>query len=185
VRRPRWAGPSPAGGAAGADGFVAIASHSSWARAGFAADFLGRTVILNGRPFTLIGVAPRGFGGTTVVIEPDYYVPLAAHDVMEWELVAGTRKTLDRRDYHRLLLIGRLRPGLTTEAADRELAPIARRLEEAYPAENARRELQARPLSRLNISTSPSDDHELYGPVALLQGLAAWCSSSRASTSRT
>jgi predicted permease len=156
----------------GGDRFVAIASHSTWARAGLAADFLGRTVVLNGRRFTLIGVAPRGFGGTTVVMEPDYYLPLAAHDVMEWELVAGNRKSLDRRDYHRLLVIGRLRPGLTTEAADRELAPIARRLEEAYPAENARRDLQARPLSRLNISTSPSDDHQLYGPVVLLQGLA-------------
>jgi putative ABC transport system permease protein len=156
----------------GAATSVAIASYSAWARSGYAADFLGRTEVLNGRPYTLVGVAPRGFGGTTVIMEPDYYVPLAAHDVMEWELVAGTRKTLDRRDYHRLLLIGRLRPGQTTETADRELAPIAQRLAQAYPAENVRLQLLARPLSRLNISTSPSDDHQLYGPVALLQGLA-------------
>ena len=45
-------------------------------------------------------------------------------------------------------------------------------MEQAYPAENARQTLLARPLSRLNISTAPSDDHQLYGPVALLQGLA-------------
>ena len=103
---------TPAEERPGAPAFVAIASHSMWARSGFADDFLGRTVVLNGRPYTLIGVTPRGFGGTTVVIEPDYYVPLSAHDLIEWELVAGNHKTLDRRDYHRLLLIGRLRPGI-------------------------------------------------------------------------
>jgi predicted permease len=156
----------------GSDAFVAIASYSTWARSGYAADFLGRTAVLNGRAYTLIGIAPQGFGGTTVVIEPDYYVPLAAHDLIEWDLVAGPRKSLSRRDYHRLLVIGRLRPGLGTDAADRELASIAQRMEQAYPAENARRLLLARRLSRLNISTAPSDDHQLYGPVALLQGLA-------------
>ena len=156
----------------GAPAFVAIASHSMWARSGFPDDILGRTVILNGLRFTLVGVTPHGFAGTTVVIEPDYYVPLSAHNLMESELVAADRKTLDRRDYHRLLLIGRLRPGLTIEAADRELGTIAQRLEQTYPAENARQTFLARPLSRLNISTAPSDDHQLYGPVTLLQGLA-------------
>ena len=156
----------------GAPALVAIASHSMWARTGFADDILGRTVVLNGRSFTLVGVTPRGFAGTTVVIEPDYYVPLSAHSLMESELVAGDHRTLDRRDYHRLLLIGRLRPGTTIEAADRDLAAIAQRMAQAYPAENARHTLLARPLSRLNISTAPSDDHQLYGPVALLQGLA-------------
>ena len=42
-------------------------------------------MVLNGRPFTLVGVTPRGFAGTTVVIEPDYYVPLSAHDLLETE----------------------------------------------------------------------------------------------------
>ena len=155
----------------GAPATVAIASYSEWARIGFADDVLGRSTVLNGRTYTIVGVTPRGFGGPTVIIEPDYYVPLSAHDVIEWDLIAGTKKTLDRRDYHRLLLIGRLPAGTSIEAADREMASIARRMEEAYPAENARQELIVRPLSRLNISTSPSDDHQLYGPVALLQGL--------------
>jgi predicted permease len=163
---------TPAEERPGAPAFVTIASHSTWARTGFADDILGRTVVLNGRPFTLVGVTPRGFAGTTVVIEPDYYVPLSAHELLETELVSSDHKTLDRRDYHRLLLIGRLRPGATIETADRELASIAQRMEHAYPAENARQTLLARPLSRLNISTAPSDDHQLYGPVALLQGLA-------------
>ena len=106
-----------------------------------------------------------------MVVEPDFYVPLSAHDLIEWDLIAGSKKTLDRRDYHRLLLIGRLPPGMSIEAADRDMASIGRRMEEAFPAENARQDLIVRPLSRLNISTSPSDDRQLYGPVALLQGL--------------
>jgi predicted permease len=155
----------------GAPAAVAIASHSEWARIGFADDVLGRITVLNGRAYTIVGVAPRGFGGPTVIIEPDYYVPLSAHDAIEWDLISGTKKSLARRDYHRLLLIGRLPAGMSIEAADREMASIARRMQEAYPAENARQELIVRPLSRLNISTSPSDDQQLYGPVALLQGL--------------
>ena len=155
----------------GAPAAVAIASYSEWARIGFAEDVLGRTAVLNGRSYTIVGVAPRGFGGPTVIIEPDYYVPLSAHDVIEWDLTAGAKKTLDRRDYHRLLLIGRLPAGVSIGTADREMTSLARRLEEAYPAENARQQLIVRPLSRLNISTSPSDDHQLHGPVALLQGL--------------
>src|SRR4029453_10621375 len=122
----------------GAPAFVAIASHSMWVRSGFPDEILGRTVILNGLRFTLVGVTPHGFAGTTVVIEPDYYVPLSAHNLMESELVAADRKTLDRRDYHRLLLIGRLRAGTTIETADRDLSALAQRLEQAYPAENAR-----------------------------------------------
>jgi len=157
----------------GAQAFVAIASYSMWARTGFADDILNRSVVLNGRDYALIGIAPRGFGGTTVVIEPDYYVPLSTHDLLEWELIAGNRKTLDRRDYHRLMLIGRLRPGATIAGADRDLAPIAQRMEQAFPAENAKQTLLVRPLSRLSISNAPSDDRQIYGPVALLQGLGA------------
>ncbi|HZB24587.1 MAG TPA: ABC transporter permease, partial [Vicinamibacterales bacterium] len=155
----------------GAGSAVAIASYSMWARSNFAPDFLGRAVVLNGRHYTLVGVAPRGFGGTTVVMEPDFYVPLSVHDALQLD-AAPNRKPLDRRDYHRLLVVGRLRPGATIESADRELGTIAERMQQAYPAENARHQLLVRPLSRLNISTAPSDDHQLYGPVTLMQGLA-------------
>lgn len=150
---------------------VAIASYSTWARNNFAPDYLGRAVVLNGRHHTVVGVAPRGFGGTTVVMEPDFYVPLSVHDALQMD-AAPNRKPLDRRDYHRLLVVGRLRPGATIESADRELMSIAQRMEAAYPAENARQQLLVRPLSRLNVSTAPSDDAQLYGPVTLLQGLA-------------
>ena len=156
----------------GAGAALAIASYSLWARSNFAPDFLGRAVVLNGRHYTLVGVAPRGFGGTTVVMEPDFYVPLSVHDALQLD-AAPNRQPLDRRDYHRLLIVGRLRPGVTIESADRELAAIAGRMEQEYPAENARQQLLVRPLSRLNISTAPSDDQQLYGPVTLLQGLAA------------
>ena len=157
----------------GTPAFVAIASYAQWARSGFSPELLGRSVTLNGHAFTIVGVTPRGFGGRTVVIDPDFYVPLSVHELLEWDLLAGAHKTLARRDYHRLLLIGRLPPGMTMDAANRDAAALARRMEEAYPAENARQELIVRPLSRINISTSPSDDQQLYGPIALLQGLAA------------
>ena len=146
-----------------------------WARTGFADDILGRTVVLNGRPSRLIGVTPRGFAGTTVVIEPDYYVPLSAHDLMETELVAADRKTLDRRDYHRLLLIGRLRPGTTIEAADRDLAAVAQTDGRGVSGGKRASDADGASAQPAEHQQAPSDDHQLYGPVALLQGLPASC----------
>jgi hypothetical protein len=52
-------------------GRVAIVSYEYWRRAGFDPAILGRTVHLNGRPFTVVGVTPEGFTGTTSVVTPE------------------------------------------------------------------------------------------------------------------
>jgi predicted permease len=157
----------------GSGATVAVASHTYWTRSGLAPDILGQTATINGKAYTIVGVAPRGFSGTTAILEPDFWVPLGAHADVETEFDAGTHRPLDRRDVHRLIVVGRLKPGVTIEQADQALAPIGARLASAFPVENARQQLLVRPLSRLSISTSPSDDRQLYSAVLLLQGLAA------------
>src|SRR5262249_14829577 len=64
---------SPAPG----EGAVAVISYGFWERR-FARDpsILGRTVFLNGTPFTIIGVAPRGFFGDTIGVARDIWVPI-------------------------------------------------------------------------------------------------------------
>ena len=61
-----------------AAGRVAVISFSIWQRryAG-ASDVVGRTIVVNGRPFSIVGVGPRRFVGTEP-LSPDVWVPLSA-----------------------------------------------------------------------------------------------------------
>ena len=47
---------------------VVIVNYERWRDAGFSADFIGRTVKINARDFTVVGVAPRGFTGTMALV---------------------------------------------------------------------------------------------------------------------
>ncbi len=78
----------------------------------------------------------------------------------------------DRRS-RPLILVGRLKEGVTREQADAQLKVIAAAHEQAYPDDNKNQDLIVRPLGRLGISTSPQDDTQLWVPIAMLQGLAA------------
>ena len=64
-------------GSGGARGLVAVLSHRYWKRR-FNSDtaVLGSPVLINGHPFTIIGVAPPGFHGTRVGSLPDVFVPM-------------------------------------------------------------------------------------------------------------
>src|SRR5262245_42882851 len=60
---------------------VAVLSYGSWQdRFGGAPDVVGQTVTLNGRSFTIVGVAPRGFMGTARAVPQELWVPTAAYD---------------------------------------------------------------------------------------------------------
>jgi hypothetical protein len=62
----------------GAGGRVAIASYPQWRKSGFDPAFIGRTVRINAKDFTIVGVAPRGFGGTMTIVSPEWWLPLGA-----------------------------------------------------------------------------------------------------------
>src|SRR5207253_6902801 len=65
---------------------IAVMSHKCWLqRFGGDQNVIGRTVIVNGRSFTVVGIAPRGFYGTEVVSAPDLWFPMA----MEAQLETG------------------------------------------------------------------------------------------------
>ena len=52
-------------------------------RFGGDAGAIGRPVVVNGRTYTIIGVAPRGFFGTEVAAAPDFWFPCAMQPVIE------------------------------------------------------------------------------------------------------
>ncbi len=117
----RFFGPAEAGPTAAPE---AVLSYAYWRQKfGGNASAIGSVLRLHGQPFTVIGVAPRGFTGTTVGQVPSLYVPMA--------LVS---RVLPGRDWlhdppgitrlYWLLVIGRLRPGVTQRQARTEVAVI-------------------------------------------------------------
>jgi putative ABC transport system permease protein len=118
-------------GAAG----VVILSHTMWTR-----DFqqnpaaLGKSILLDGQPFTIVGVMGPGF--TFPESRVDVIVPLP---------ILGSY--IERRGVHLLSVIGRLRPGTTIEAAHREMESIAAQLRTEHPSEDAGLASTVRPLA--------------------------------------
>ena len=149
---------------------VVVVSYDFWRKRGEVSDLLGQTLRINGRPFTIVGIAPRDFTGTTAV-GMEMWLPLGSHDIVSNDFDAGTRPLGDRGN-HCLFLVGRLRPGARISDADALLAPLAARLEEEFPKENKDQTFIARPLSRFSISSSPQDDSEIQVVSLLLTALA-------------
>ena len=149
----------------GAEVLVTVLSHNLWERMGARPDALGQVLRINQRDFTVIGVAPKGFSGTTALVTPELWLPTGVYDSMlndsASDDAAGTLK--DRR-YHALIVYGRLRDGLTPEAAMPGLDTISAAMEGAFPAENEAQQLVIQPISRLSISTDPDSE----APVAVL-----------------
>ncbi len=105
---------------------VAVISHRLW-RAYFGADpgLVGRTVILNGRRFTVVGITPPGFGGHATEQAYDVWVPLATFAVA----APGALASVDRGAWRWLTVVGRLAPGMTIARAQAETSVLARQVE--------------------------------------------------------
>jgi predicted permease len=151
---------------------VAIVSYSFWKRNGAPGDFLGHSLRVNGQFVTVVGIAQKGFNGTMALLSPEVYLPLGMYEriINDFD---GAVRPLAARDNHCLILIGRLRPGQTPQAVDQQLAAMADGMEQAYPAANKNHTLSLHPLSRLSISTGPTNDSTLFIPASLLLSMAA------------
>jgi putative ABC transport system permease protein len=104
---------------------VVLLSYAVWQRRfGGSQDILGKSVTLDTRPYTVVGVMPSGF---EVVTPADVFLPFAP-----W---AATLPK-DRNWHPGILPIGRLKPGVTPAEARTEIIGIAKRLEEQYPEYN-------------------------------------------------
>ena len=152
----------------GADIPVAILSYNSWKRLGGRPDVLGTHVRLNGRDFAVIGVAPRGFGGSMTLVAPELWLPTGVYDTLSNDFIRdGLPATLGDRRHHALIVVARLHDGATIETVAAALDGAGRQLEQAYPGENARQALIMARLPRMSVSTSPQDDSEL-GTLSIL-----------------
>jgi putative ABC transport system permease protein len=108
-----------------------VLSYGFW-QSRFASDpaVVGKTIEMNRRPFTVIGVAPRGFNGTIVGVAANYWVPM----MMQPVILPG--ESLTQRAPSFIHMMGRLRPGAGIGRAQAELGTMAKHLAEFYPATN-------------------------------------------------
>jgi predicted permease len=148
---------------------VAIASYDTWRRSGFSGQFLGSTIKVNATAFTVIGVAPEGFGGTLALLGFEWWFPLSAYDqVVVGMFREGGAGSLADRDHRGLLVAGILKPAITSADAQARLEVLAASLGQAYPDTDRDRTFVVAPLQRLGISSSPGSDGNVATVSALL-----------------
>lgn len=146
------------------DGDVAVVSYAMWhQRLGGRPIGEGMaSIVLNGVPFTIVGVAEPGFRGTAVAETIDVWVPLSTQPVTLSRMSAGI---LQNRASGWLQVFGRLRPGATARQADAELRTIAAQLGAAYPQTNRNRSVSVAG----GVGMYPDDRAEVTGLLALLE----------------
>jgi len=114
---------TPADGEDGAPGTIVL-SYGLWqSRFGGEAGVLGRRLLLDGSPYMVIGVMPRGF-----------HFP--SRDVALWMPFTFDASDYEDRDNNYLNVLARLGPGVSQDQAEAELGVITARLEREYPREN-------------------------------------------------
>ncbi len=150
---------------------TAIVTYNYFKKNGEDPQLVGKPVRINGHQFTIVGITPAGFTGTMVLVSPEIFVPLGTNSIVMNDF-DGVVRPLAARDNHVLILVGRLKPGLTLQSADASLGVTGSQLEKAFPAENKDQSLLVQPLPRMSISTSPQSDNELRLPAIMLLSLA-------------
>ncbi|HEX7312592.1 MAG TPA: ABC transporter permease [Pyrinomonadaceae bacterium] len=120
---------------------VCVLSYEGWQRR-FGADpsVVGKSLIVNGRGFTVVGVLPRGFYGTEIIAAPELWFPMS----MQAEIEMGN-SWLDKRGVENILIQGRLKPGVGQERAQATLDALALQLEREFPEVNEGRRVMLSP----------------------------------------
>jgi putative ABC transport system permease protein len=115
---------------------VVVLSHALWQRRfGGDASVVGRTITLEGEPFTVVGIMPPSFR----------FAPFWATTATLWRPLSLSSRTGDRAG-RSLRVFARLRDGVTREQAQAEASAIAARLAAEYPASNAELGISVVPL---------------------------------------
>ncbi|MBL7184901.1 MAG: ABC transporter permease [Phycisphaerae bacterium] len=104
---------------------VAVLSYRMWKELGGDPQLVGQIIDINTRPCRVVGVAPKGFHGTTIM-GPDLWLPLGAYGAVNLPHKEGSR-------YPSLLLIGRLKPDLDMAAAEAQLQVLTPRVKASIP----------------------------------------------------
>jgi predicted permease len=156
----------------GHDAQVAIVSYGYWAKRDFDPGVLGSHLLINGHPFTIVGIAPKGFVGTMTILSPEVWLPLSVYDQVANDFNSDAKSTIGDRKGTQLRIMGRLKPGMTAAAAKPALQGLAANLEKAYPVEQKNQTFMIAPVSRNSISNNPDAEGGMKVIAPLLLGMA-------------
>ena len=111
----------------GSEGEIVL-GYSYWQkRFGGSSSIIGKQVLVDGKPATIIGVVQKEFRGTSFALNMDAYLPMSMsglNDPSMWTI----------RDDRQWIVMGRLKPGISIAQAQNSVSLIAARLASAYPA---------------------------------------------------
>lgn len=103
---------------------MAVLAYDAWqGRFGGRAGAVGSVIQINGRPFTIVGIAPRGFHGTETLYRPEVWIPMRLQPQIE-----ARSSWLERRLTQNVMVIARLRPGNGRVAAEAEIGAVVAQL---------------------------------------------------------
>src|SRR6266702_767284 len=151
---------------------VAIVSYSYWQKHDLDSGVLGSQLLINGRAFTIVGIAPKGFVGTMQVLSPEVWLPISVYDQVANDFESDNKTTIDDRKGTQVRIMGRLKPGMTAAAAKPALEGLAANLEKAYPVAQKDQTFTVRSVPHNTVSNNPAADSGLKAIAPLLLGMA-------------
>jgi predicted permease len=151
---------------------VAIVSYRYWQTHDLDPGVLGSQLLINGRPFTIVGITPKGFTGTMHVFSPEVWLSMSVYDQVANDFESENKTTIDDRKGTQLRIMGRLKPGMNAPAAKPGLEGLAANLEKTYPVEQKDQTFTTAPVSRNSVSNDPSTGSGIKSIAPLLLGMA-------------
>lgn len=145
---------------------VAVISYSLWAnKLGADKDAVGKTLTLNAMPYTVIGVAPKGFKGTfTFASAEQIWIPTSMYPQV---LTGFGKEFFNDRRFLNALAVGRLKPEMGLRQAEASLKTIAAKLEKDFPKDNAGRSIALTPLTEAAVGVNVHDQVALAGTMMM------------------
>ena len=143
-----------------------VLSYSLWARK-FGSDdkFIGQTILLNGTPYTVVGIAPPSFKGIVSLGRPDLlWIPITMRDYV---LTGQLKDWENNRRFRWLSIVGRLKPQLDLDQARAAMKTIAVSLEKEYPRDNKGRTVELFSLNESALGINQRKQFSLAGGVLM------------------
>jgi len=146
---------------------VMVLGYNYWkTHCGADAGIVGGKVSLNGRPVTIVGVAPKGFFGVYPLLDVQGYLP------MGMAILEGNQNDfMSNRGLRNFAVLGRLQNGATISKAQASLSVVAQRLAKNDPKDDEDMSLQVYPETRAR--PNPDPDNTMVVISGLFLGLAA------------
>ncbi len=145
---------------------IAVLSYALWVnKFGSDPNIVGKAVTLNATPYSVIGVGPRGFKGTFIFGNAEeVWIPVSMYP----RVLAGFFKdNFNDRRFLTTTVVGRLKDGVSLNAAEASLKTMASQLEKAFPKDNASRSVALTPLAEAAVGVNNRGQIVLAGGLMM------------------